>query len=203
MNLSEAEYIYSVDKLGQTVRATPRFIGSTGYSAVKRREFAIDDTYHGIIDEHRCLFYREVDSIEINAIFTESDETLMIEWDEDSKEEGSESTLTFETLGSERIFIGIADTKVHIFMGDDRGFFRSPLPNVFHSDFTVCMGEEWEVRESDSFVDTLEKAIESINGSTWNHDIVADYPPHWDLDTEEIVPLDVYLSKARRTYILN
>lgn len=203
MNLSEQQYIYSVDKLGQTVRATPRFIGSTGYSAVKRREFTIDDTYHGIINEHQCLFYREVDSIEINAIFTESDDTLMIEWDDDSKEVGSESTLTFETLGSEKIFIGIADTKVHIFCGDDRGFFRSPLPNVFHSDFTVCMGEEWEVSEEDSLVDTLEKAIESINASTWNHDIVADYPPHWDLNSEEIVPLDVYLSKARRTYILN
>ena len=201
---SEREFVYGIDALGQTVRAQPRYMGNTSCTSVKRREFVIDETYRGLIDEHRCLFYREVDSIHIEAIFHNDNdgENLMIEWDEDSREDGEECEVTFETLGPEKIFIGIADTKVHIFMGDDVGFFRSPLPNVFHSDFTVCMGDSWYVDEEDSLVGTLERAIKSINESTWNHDIVADYPPVWDSITEEIRPLDSYLPKNKRAYIM-
>ena len=204
MILNENELVYGIDALGQTVRARPSYIGSTGYSKVKRHEFSIDDTYRGLIDDHRCLLFREVDSIQIKALFVEDDEgNSVICYDSDDEADAELDTRTFETLGSEKIFIGIADTKVHLFMGDGHGFFRSPLPNVFHSDFTVCMGDAWlkHCNEIPTLVDTLEKAIVSINESTWNHDIVADFPPVWD-KSGDIIPLDCYLYSDRRSYIM-
>jgi hypothetical protein len=204
MILNEQELVYGIDALGQTVRARPSFIGSTGYSKVKRHEFRIDDTYRGFIDDHRCLFFREVESIEIQAIFVEDEDgNSVICYDDDDRSRGELDTRTFETLGREKIFIGIADTKVHTFMGDDRGFFRTPLPNVFHSDFTVCMGDQWlkDHDEDASLPQTLEKAIVSMNESVWNHDIVADYPPVWD-QSGDITPLDSYLWVDRRNYIM-